>query len=303
MKTFKIPFDAMACHCEIVLECTDETAAYKLAQGAIMEVQRIEYRYSRYRPDSIISQINAAAGRSFVACDDETWALLNYADHLYETSDGLFDITAGVLRQVWNFNDAQLPSKQRLAQICELISWSSVERQQQQIRLPQVGMELDFGGFGKEYAADKAAAQLTTVGVEHGYVNLGGDLRVIGPKPDGQAWMMGIQDPRDKTKLVASIPIKQGALATSGDYQRYFDIAGKRYCHILDPHTGQPVDYWRSVSVIAPLAIMAGNYSTITMLKQSAGLDFLEASNLSYLAIDHQGKIHMNSEVKHHDKC
>ena len=299
MKIFRIPFKAMASKCEIVIASDNAQNAHSVVQPAIAEVLRIELKYSRYRPDSIISKINAAAGLTAVDCDAETWGLLEYANNLYQTSDGLFDITAGILRRAWNFKEVRLPSEKNLKQLCELIDWTNVERsrqqlQRQQIRLPRVGMELDFGGFGKEYAADRAAGVLSAQEVKHGYVNLGGDMRVLGPKPDGQAWMMGIQDPRDNTKLIARIPIIQGGLATSGDYERYFELSGRRYCHILNPRTGQPVDYWRSVSVIAPLAIIAGSCTTITMLKNVTGLDYLEALGYSYLAIDQTGKIHMS---------
>jgi thiamine biosynthesis lipoprotein len=117
-------------------------------------------------------------------------------------------------------------------------------------------------------------------------------MRVIGPKPDGTPWMVGIQDPRKKDGVIATIPIERGALATSGDYERYFELDGKRYCHVIDPRTAQPVTYWSSVSVLAPVAIAAGSCSTIAMLKQADGLAFLAASGWSYLAIDQQGEMH-----------
>ena len=154
-------------------------------------------------------------------------------------------------------------------------------------------MELDFGGFGKEYAADRAGAVLAARGLRHGYVNLAGDMRMLGPKPDGSPWMIGIQDPRDKTAILATIPVDRGGLATSGDYERYFELDGKRYCHILDPRSGQPVTHWRTVSVVAPLAVVAGNCATIAMLKQADGLAFLEACGMNYLAVDQSGTVHV----------
>ena len=285
----------MASACELVLAVDDERQAQQLAQAAIGEVQRIEAKYSRYRGDSVISHINASAGSQAVECDDETWSLLGYADSLYQSSDGLFDITSGVLRRAWNFRDQRVPSESELAELLRLVGWAKVKRQDKHVRLAKVGMELDFGGFGKEYAADRAGAILATLGLRHGYVNLAGDMRVLGPKPDGNPWMMGIQDPRDRAALIATLPVERGGLATSGDYERFFERDGKRYCHILDPRSGQPVTHWRTVSVIAPLAVVAGNCATIAMLKQSEGLAFLEACGMDYLAIDHQGGIH----VKH----
>ena len=211
MTSHRIFFDAMASRCEVRLTLADESSAKKLAQLAIDEVRRIEAKYSRYRPDSVVSQISAQAGRDWVECDDETCALLDFADQLFTKSDGLFDITSGVLRRAWNFRQPALPSADGLRDVCALIDWRSVQRNGRCIRLPKAGMELDFGGFGKEYAADRAAQVLMAQGVRHGYVNLAGDIHVMGPQSEkdkeGQPWLIGIQDPRHADKLVASIPI------------------------------------------------------------------------------------------------
>ncbi len=121
---------------------------------------------------------------------------------------------------------------------------------------------------------------------------MAGDIRVVGPKPDGSPWMIGIQHPRHKELVIASIPLHAGALTTSGDYERYFEVNGKRYCHIINPRSGYPVTWWQSVTVVTPFAITAGSYSTIAMLKESDGLAFLENSGMGYLAIDQFGKIY-----------
>lgn len=299
MPTYRTQFQAMASLCEVVLSAHDESQAHALAQAAEAEVRRIETKFSRYLPDSIVSRINAAAGGQPVLCDDETWSLLGYADSLHQASGGLFDITSGVLRRVWNFKQPRVPGPAELAEVLALVGWSRVERLQQpqgrRVRLPQPGMEIDFGGFGKEYAADRAAGLLAQRGVRHGYVNLAGDIRVIGPKPDGTPWHIGIQHPRHTGQLLATIPLSQGGLATSGDYERYFELDGQRYCHVLDPRTGMPVTHWQSVSVIAPLAVVAGNCTTIAMLKQAQGLEFLQAAGMTYLAVDQHGTVHQQS--------
>lgn len=295
----------MASRCEVRLNVADEPNARGLAQLAIDEVRRIEAKYSRYRPDSVVSQISAQAGRGWVECDEETCALLDFADQLFAKSAGLFDITSGVLRSVWNFRQPALPTAEALRDVCRLIGWRSVQRAGQRIYLPQVGMELDFGGFGKEYAADRAAQVLMAQGVRHGYVNLAGDIHVMGPQADGQGreeaqgqpWLIGIQDPRHAGKLSATIPIASGALATSGDYERFFELDGQRYCHILHPKNGQPVSHWRSVSVLAPSAIVAGSYATVAMLKEEQGRGFLEDSGLAYLGIDALGAVHRKDGV------
>ncbi|OWW19423.1 FAD:protein FMN transferase [Noviherbaspirillum denitrificans] len=286
---FRVAFDAMASHCEIRMEATGEDAAHAIARQAIDEVRRIEAKYSRYRADSVVSRINSAAGMDWVEHDGETGALLDFAGTLFDASGGLFDITSGVLRRAWDFRQGVVPSEEELAALLPLIGWGRVTREGNRIRLPQPGMEIDFGGFGKEYAADRAASILRARGVRHGYVNLGGDFHVIGPQPGGEPWMIGIQDPRQPQSCVASIPVTHGGLATSGDYERYFERDGRRYCHILDPRTGQPVTAWRSVSVLGPLAVAAGSGSTIAMLSQDAAIDFLDHSGMAYLAIDATG--------------
>lgn len=301
MNNVTIRFEAMASRCEICLELdprgpvADVATAKRLAGLAIDEVRRIEQKYSRYRADSIVARINAQAGAAPVACDDETLALFAYADTLFDASGGLFDITSGVLRQAWDFRRPRVPPAWQLDALCALIGWRRVEREgdgvDNTVRLPRAGMELDFGGFGKEYAADRAAALLLEVGVAKGYVNLGGDLHCFGPRADGRPWDIGIQDPRDADRTIAGIPVARGALATSGDYERYFDLDGRRYCHILDPRSGMPVRHWRSVSVLAPLATAAGSAATIAMLLQENGAAFLEASQLAYLTVDRHGAL------------
>ncbi len=287
---YRFEFDAMSSVCEIRLDDArgeGEPVLALAAEQAISEVRRIEVAFSRYRADSIVSRINAAAGGpDVVGVDDETASLLNFAAQLHAFSDGLFDITSGVLRRVWDFKAQRVPDEAALQQVLPLIGWSQVEWTGQTIRLPRAGMEVDFGGFGKEYAADRAMAVLHATGQRHGYVNLGGDIRVLGPRADGSAWRFGIQHPRHDEGTIASVELREGALATSGDYERYFEQAGRRYCHILDPHTGWPVTHWASVSVTAPACVAAGALTTIAMLKGASAPEFLAAQAATGLVVD-----------------
>jgi thiamine biosynthesis lipoprotein len=296
---YTVEFHAMACPCQVLLPAASEAQARAYAQSAIDEVLRIEVKYSRYRADSVVSAINGAAGGAAVVVDDETASLLHYAGQLHGISGGLFDITTGVLRKAWDFRRAHMPAPGQLDTLLALTGWPLVERQRtagvNTVRLPLAGMELDFGGFGKEYAADRAAAKLLEQGVRHGYVNLGGDIHVLGPQLDGTPWRIAIQDPRNDDGTIAAIDVAGGALCTSGDYERYFDVDGKRYCHILDPRTGWPVTAWRSVSILAPLTAAAGACATIAMLKGDGALDFLASMEVAYLAVDAAGKIHSHA--------
>jgi thiamine biosynthesis lipoprotein len=297
MPTHSVIFKAMGSRCEIRFATVDQAQAHVHAQIAIAEVHRIEAKYSRYRPDSVVSKISAQAGLEWSECDDETKSLLDFSNALFEKSDGLFDATSGVLRRAWDFRESKLPKAKHLKELLRLVNWRSVQRDGSRIRLPSAGMELDFGGFGKEYAADRAANALMESGVQCGYINLAGDIRVLGPQPDGRPWLMGIQDPRCAERMVASIPMEGGALATSGDYERFFELGSRRYSHILHPHSGFPVDCWRSISVLAPSALISGAFATIAVLKQAQALPFLEEAGLRYFAVDSNGRAFMNSNL------
>jgi thiamine biosynthesis lipoprotein len=265
--------------------------------AAIAEVQRIEAKYSRYRADSIVSRINASAGSgAAVEVDAETADLLSFAASMYEHSGGLFDITTGVLRQVWDFRAARLPQAGELQQVLARLGWQKVHWRRPFVSLPIAGMELDFGGFGKEYAADRAGTLLAERGVS-ALVNLGGDLRIAAPgaAADGAAWSLGIAHPRKAGEVVAGIEMTGGGLATSGDYERYFELDGQRYCHILDPHTGWPVQHWQSISVCAPSCLAAGALSTVAMLKGPQAHDFLHGQGVGFLSIDAAGQIHQRT--------
>ena len=158
-------------------------------------------------------------------------------------------------------------------------------------------MEIDFGGIGKEYAADRAATVCAEQGIANGLVNLGGDVRAIGPQPDGTPWRVGIRHPRREGAAIATVLLSAGAVATSGDYERYFEVDGKRYCHILDPRTGQPVAHWQSVSVVAPLCVVAGSCATIAMLLGHEAAAFLREQDLRFVAVAADGSLHGQAAV------
>ena len=285
-------FSAMACDCEVRLAGTSRHKAEPLARLAIAEVRRIESKFSRYRDASVVSRINAEAGSGRgVEVDAETAHLLDFAARLHELSDGLFDATSGTLRKAWDFRARRRPEAGQLDALLPLVGWQWVRWKDRHIELTRAGMELDFGGFGKEYAADRAATLLQERGVRHGMVNLGGDIRLVGPRPDGSPWSLGIQHPRQQGRLLATLSLQSGALATSGDYERFFEIDGKRYCHVLDPRTGWPVHAWQSVSVVAPACLAAGALTTVAMLKGEQALAFLDDQRVGYLAVDASGAV------------
>lgn len=255
----------------------------RVAQAAEEEVRRIETKYSRFRPDSILSKINSSDGQK-TTIDAETHYLLNYSSVAFELSDGLFDITAGVLSKLWDFRNGIIPSPETIRTNLAYVGFQHIRFNSNSIILP-AGMSLDFGGIGKEYAVDCAAAICKSAGITHGIIDLGGDLHVIGPQPDNRPWKVGVRNPRAPENAIAELAIMQGGLSTSGDYERYFEHSGKRYCHLLLPKTGMPVSYWASVSVVAPSCLLAGTLSTIAMLKQSDARMWLDEQEIQYLGI------------------
>lgn len=292
-RTLRFEFLAMASPCSLQMDGEDEPAMRHAAAQAITEVARIEKKFSRYTSDSVVSCINGASGRHAVDIDAETSSLLDFADALWRQSEGLFDITSGVLRRAWDFKAGIPPQPAQIQGLLGKVGWNHVERGNTQVYLPIPGMELDFGGFGKEYAADRAASVLHSLGQAHALINLGGDLHALGerglPELRGTPWHIDIQHPRQARQMLARLPLARGGLATSGDYERFFIHAGQRYCHVLDPRSGWPVSHWQSVSVLAANTTTAGALSTIAMLKGHSAIAWLESQGVRYLAVQKDG--------------
>jgi len=283
-------FTAMGTNCALHVYAPSPLVTEMIFGMAVGEVQRIESRYSRYRSESDLSKINRVAteGGSLVV-DDETAALLHYAFAAYRRSEGLLDITSGLLRHAWDFKSGRLPSQEAIDVLLPRIGLNKVRWNSPHLTFTQPGMELDFGGIAKEYAADRAAVVCMDAGICHGLVDLGGDIRVIGPHPDGQPWEIGIRHPQRQGELLTTIALDRGGLATSGDYERCMVAEGRRYGHILHPATGWPVHGLSSVSVIAEDCLLAGTLSTIAMLKGKQGAAWLRGLGLPHVWMDEHG--------------
>ncbi|HSV71352.1 MAG TPA: FAD:protein FMN transferase [Methylibium sp.] len=287
-----LAFQAMACEAEVRIAGLPEREALALAGRAADEVRRIEARWSRYRADSLVSRINAAAGSGqAVEVDAETAGLIDFAARLHDRSGGRFDLTAGVLRRAWDFRAARRPSDAELEALRPLIGWPKVQWDGRRLLLPRTGMEIDLGGLGKEYAVDRAVTLLQAAGVRHALVNLGGDLRVLGPRADGSPWRIAIRHPREADRPLASVALVDAAVATSGDYERGFvDADGVRCHHLLDARSGRPVGHWQAVSVVAPACMAAGALATLAMLMEDEAPALLADEGVAWLAVDAAGR-------------
>lgn len=282
-------FRAMASPCEILIDTRDASLAHELGAIAQAEALRIEQKFSRYRDDNIIHRINRANGAP-VEVDEETAALLDYADTCWRLSDGAFDVTSGILRRAWRFDGSdRVPERAAVEALLPLIGWDKVRWEKPRLTL-KTGMEIDLGGIGKEYAVDRSAQLLQAHAPLSVLVNYGGDLVTTGPRKNGSGWTVGIENPDSVTdaRVAAksartTFELVRGGLATSGDTRRYALKDGKRYGHILDPRTGWPVTGApRSVTVIAGSCTEAGILATLAMLRGAGAEQFLTEQGVRF---------------------
>ncbi len=283
-------FTAMAGPCEVLVDSGERAEGRALLRAAQREAARIERKYSRYRPGNLVHRVNTAGGRPVVV-DDETARLLDYAATLHDASAGRFDVTSGVLRRVWRFDGGdRVPAADAVRELLRLVGWQRVRWEPPVLTMP-AGMEIDFGGIGKEYAVDRAAARMAERAHSPFLVNFGGDLFASGPRRDGRPWGVGLDDPdRSGEAALERIDLERGGLATSGDARRFVWSNGKRLGHILDPRTGWPVeDAPRSVTVLAPTCLEAGTLSTLAYLNGPRAAEFLREQGVPHRVVGGAG--------------
>ncbi|TPH12842.1 FAD:protein FMN transferase [Litorilituus lipolyticus] len=278
-----INFQAMASPCEIIIQSQDKQLAQRLASKVCTEVWRIEHKYSRYRTDSLCQQINTNGGLP-TPIDEETFLLLNFAEQCYHLSDGLFDITTGILRKAWQFSpNHEVPEQSNIDSLLKYIGWQKVKYNQHQVTLPEK-MEIDFGGIAKEYAVDKAILLAKSITDSPVLINLGGDLAVTSPLKQNKPWQVAIEHPTlTKQQPDMIIALVSGGLATSGDSKRYLIKEGKRFGHVLNAKTGWPIENApRSITVVAPQCTQAGVLATLALLQGERAENFLNEQEVKY---------------------
>jgi FAD:protein FMN transferase len=277
-----ICFTAMASPCEVLLPSTTApTAALELGALVAQEAWRVEKKFSRYRSDSVTAWIHENRG-TVIEVDQETASLIDFAGRCFELSSGLFDITSGVLRYAWKFDGSdRIPEPAAVERLLPRVGFKKLQWQSPRLLLPD-GMELDFGGIGKEYAVDRAYDSLAVRCSAPFLINFGGDLRANRPPSHGP-WQVGIERPDTDRRATMILDLKHGALATSGDARRFLLKDGVRYGHILDPRTGWPILHSpRSVTVAASSCTEAGLLSTLALLQGVRAREFLEEQGVRY---------------------
>ena len=275
----------MASPCELLLPSTEAAAALELGTLVAREAWRVEKKFSRYRSDSVTAWIHENRGIR-IEVDAETASLIDFASQCFDLSEGLFDITSGVLRYAWKFDGSdRIPEADAVGRLLPLVGFDKLQWQSPHLVLP-AGMELDFGGIGKEYAVDRAYDLVAARRSAPFLINFGGDLRA-NRSPTHGPWQVGIERPDTDRQATMILDLEHGALATSGDSRRYLLKDGVRYGHILDPRTGWPVESApRSVTVAASSCTEAGLLSTLALLNGARAKEFLEEQGVRYWLLE-----------------
>ena len=246
-------------------------------------MRRLEQMLSMHIPGSDVDRINQLAGKQIVHISEPTRKVLETAMTVAEKTDGLFDPTIGVLKNLWAFDSESpsVPNKDRIAETLKKVDYHQIKMEDHQVKLMQKGMAIDLGGLAKGYIIDSAVQKLSDAGITAGIVDAGGDLRTWGHKQDGSPWKIGIRHPRSQNMaLLGVIYADVSSIATSGDYERFFFENGKRYHHLLNPKTGYPANGCVSVTIMTETAMMADAYATVVFIMgPDQGIDFVEKLN------------------------
>ncbi len=275
----------MGCKFEITAVADNDTIAWNAVNACINEILRIERLISSWDENSQTSLINRFAGEKAVRVDEELYDLINRAKKISELTNGAFDISFASMDKIWNFNGKKqtLPDSQIVALASSKIDWRNIvlNPDSSTVFLKEKGMKIGFGGIGKGYAANKAKLLMSGIeGVKGGVINASGDLLAWGINEKSGNWTVQITDPENKKKSLGWLTLKNMAIATSGDYEKYFLVKGVRYAHIINPRTGYPTIGIKSVSIICPDAEVADALATsVFVLGKEKGISLIEQLN------------------------
>lgn len=301
-KTYSGELFAMDTYITYSVVTADEAQAEAALEAVEEAFTRVDALTGRFTAGSDVSRINENAGVGPAEVGADTLTIVELALEWAARTDGAFNILLGGVSDLWGFNseDPAVPAEEALAEALLHTDQSKivVDAGASTVFLPEAGMVLDLGGVAKGYATDLAAAALRELGVENALINAGGNVYVMGTKEDGSPWRVGVQDPRDSQALTAVIEAEGKALVSSGDYQRYFEMDGVRYHHIIDPATGQPAPLCSGTTVVADSAAVADILSTALFVKgPEAGVALAESLPEAdgALLIDRDGRITLST--------
>ncbi len=272
--------------------------------AAVVEIQRIEKLLTTFSNESETSLINENAGVAPVEVSRETYHLIERSIRISGLTQGAFDITYGsVDKRLWNFdtNMKSLPDKQTARKMVRLINYRNIilDNENSTVFLKERGMRIGFGGIGKGYAAERAKYVMKEMGADSGIVNASGDLAVWGFQPNGKPWTIGIVNPNMAGQVFSHLNITNMAIATSGNYEKYIMVGGKKYSHTIDPRTGLPVTGIKSVTIIAPNAEMSDAMATPVMIMGiRAGMDMInQIKNMEAILVDDNDTVYASRNI------
>jgi thiamine biosynthesis lipoprotein len=301
---FRQRLKLMGNHFEISAVADDETWANKCIDAAIHEIQRIEKLLTTFSDESETNLINRNAGIAPVYVSRETFDIIERSIRISRITQGAFDLTYGsVDKRLWNFdaNMKSLPAKETAKKMVRLVNYRNIilDKERCTVFLKEQGMRIGFGGIGKGYAAEKAKQVMKQMGIESGIVNASGDLATWGHQPDGKPWTIGIVNPNAKDQVFSYMTITDMAIATSGNYEKYIMVNGKKYSHTINPRTGLPVRGIKSVTVISANAEIADAMATPVMIMGiHAGLDMINQINdIEAIVIDDDDKMYTSANI------
>ena len=289
---------------ELSVVADDEAWAQQAIQTGIDEIKRIEQLLTTFRDDSETNQINQQAGIASVTVSEETFNLIERSIRISDITQGAFDISYGSIdKSLWNFdtNMTSLPDAATAKQMVRLINYKNIElnRANLSVYLKEKGMRIGFGGIGKGYAAEMAKHTMQAFGVTSGVVNASGDLTAWGLQPNGEEWTIGVVNPNLPGEIFSFMKVTGLAIATSGNYEKYITINGKKYSHTINPKTGLPVTGIKSVTVITTNAEIADAMATpITVMGVQKGLDLInQIKDMEVIIIDDDNKMYTSSNI------
>jgi len=304
-RLFKRGMKLMGNHFEMSVVAGDETWADECIDTGVAEIQRIERLLTTYSDDSETNRINRQAGIAPVRVSQETFDIIDRSLRISRLTQGAFDITYGsVDKRLWNFDQGMtsLPDPATARRMVRLINYRNVilNKMDTTVFLKEEGMRIGFGGIGKGYAAERAKAVMRQMGSDSGIVNASGDLTVWGHQPDGKPWTIGIVNPNAAGQVFSYLEVVNMAIATSGNYEKYVMIGGRRYSHTINPRTGLPVTGVKSVTILCPNAELADAMATPVMIMGiRAGLDMInQIKDLEAIVIDDEDRIYTSKNIR-----
>ncbi|MFK7952432.1 MAG: FAD:protein FMN transferase [Ekhidna sp.] len=303
-QAYKHTLKLMGSRFDITVVAQDSASANEYIDLAIKEISRIEKLISSWNENSQTSRVNKYAGIEPVKVDVELFNLIERAMAISKLTDGAFDISYASMDRIWKFDGSmtEMPPKAEIIQSIKKVGYDNIilDSENRTVFLQVEGMKIGFGAIGKGYAADMAKKLLISNGVVAGIINASGDMNTWGKQPDGSEWKVAITNPLDKSKSYGMLPITDGAVVTSGNYEKYVSIGGKRYSHIIDPRTGYPSSGIISVTVFAPQAELADALATsVFVMGQEVGLDRIDQlPRVECIIIDDEGNIIKSKNIE-----